>query len=33
MHFFDYRGRSFYAEGVPVEKIIKEVGTPVYIYS
>jgi len=33
MHFFDYRGRSFYAEGVPVDKIIKEVGTPVYIYS
>lgn len=33
MHFFDYRGRSFYAEGVPVERIIKEVGTPVYIYS
>ncbi len=33
MHFFDYRGSKFYAEGVPVEKIINEVGTPVYIYS
>ena len=33
MHFFDYKGKNFYAEGVPVEKIIKEVGTPVYIYS
>ncbi|MBI1912071.1 MAG: diaminopimelate decarboxylase [Deltaproteobacteria bacterium] len=33
MHFFDYKGKNFYAEGVSVEKIIKEVGTPVYIYS
>lgn len=33
MHFFDYKGKNFCAEGVPVEKIIKEVGTPVYIYS
>lgn len=33
MHFFDYKGKNFYAEGVPVERIIKEVGTPVYIYS
>ncbi|MDP2689416.1 MAG: diaminopimelate decarboxylase [Deltaproteobacteria bacterium] len=33
MHFFGYKGRSFYAEGVPVEKIARECGTPVYIYS
>ncbi|MBI5642569.1 MAG: diaminopimelate decarboxylase [Deltaproteobacteria bacterium] len=33
MHFFGYRGKSFYAEGVPFEKIIKECGTPVYVYS
>ncbi|MBI5492438.1 MAG: diaminopimelate decarboxylase [Deltaproteobacteria bacterium] len=33
MHFFGYRGSNFYAEGVPVQKIIKECGTPVYIYS
>ena len=33
MHFFDYKGKNFYAEGVSVERIVKEVGTPVYIYS
>jgi diaminopimelate decarboxylase len=33
MHFFDYKGKNFYAEGVPVDRIIKEVGTPVYVYS
>ena len=33
MHFFDYKGKNFYAEGVSVERIIKEVGTPVYVYS
>lgn len=33
MHFFGYRGKSFYAEGVSVERIAKDVGTPVYIYS
>lgn len=33
MHFFNYKGKSFYAEGVPIEKIIKKTGTPVYIYS
>lgn len=33
MHFFGYKGKNFYAEGVPVEKIVKNVGTPVYIYS
>ncbi|MBI5559827.1 MAG: diaminopimelate decarboxylase [Deltaproteobacteria bacterium] len=33
MHFFNYRGNRFYAEGVPVERIAKEAGTPVFIYS
>jgi diaminopimelate decarboxylase len=33
MHFFNYKGSRFYAEGVPVEKIAKEVGTPCFIYS
>lgn len=33
MHFFDYKGKNFCAEGVPVGRIIKEVGTPAYIYS
>ncbi len=33
MHFFNYRGKNFYAEGVPVEKIADSTGTPVYIYS
>jgi len=33
MHFFDYKGKNFYAEGVSVDRIIKEVGTPVYVYS
>lgn len=33
MHFFKYRGAQLYAEGVPVQRIAKEAGTPVYIYS
>ncbi|HLA51260.1 MAG TPA: diaminopimelate decarboxylase [Thermodesulfobacteriota bacterium] len=33
MHFFTYKGNKFYAEGVSIEKIVKEVGTPCYIYS
>jgi diaminopimelate decarboxylase len=33
VHFFKYKGKSFYAEGVAVEKIAEEVGTPVFIYS
>ncbi len=33
MHFFRYKGKRLYAEGVPVEKIAQEVGTPVFIYS
>lgn len=33
MHFFKYRGNKLYAEGVPVQRIAEEAGTPVYIYS
>jgi diaminopimelate decarboxylase len=33
MHYFQYKGNSLYAEGVPVSKIAKAVGTPAYIYS
>lgn len=33
MHFFTYKNNKFYAEGVSIEKIAKEVGTPCYIYS
>lgn len=33
MHFFDYKGNKFYAENVPIENIVKKVGTPCYIYS
>lgn len=33
MHYFSYRGKNFYAEGVPVARIAKKVGTPVFIYS
>ncbi|MBI5683390.1 MAG: diaminopimelate decarboxylase [Deltaproteobacteria bacterium] len=33
MHFFNYKGVRLYAEGVSIEKIVKKVGTPCYIYS
>lgn len=33
MHFFNYKGGKFYAEGVAIEKIAKETQTPVYVYS
>ncbi len=33
MHYFEYRKRKLYCEDVPVEDIVREVGTPVYIYS
>jgi len=33
MNEFKYRDQELYCEGVPVEKIAREVGTPVYIYS
>ncbi len=33
MNFFNYKGNKFCAEGVSIEKIAKDVGTPCYIYS
>ncbi len=33
MNDFKYKKSELYAEGVPVKRIVKEVGTPVYIYS
>jgi len=33
MNFFPYKNNALFAEEVPVEKIAREVGTPVYIYS
>ncbi len=31
--YFSYRANSLYCEDVPVEDIVREVGSPVYIYS
>ncbi|MDO8444681.1 MAG: diaminopimelate decarboxylase [Deltaproteobacteria bacterium] len=33
MHHFQYKGNELYCEGVAVERITKEVGTPFYLYS
>ena len=33
MQFFEYRNGILYAEDVPVERIVEEHGTPIYIYS
>ena len=33
MHHFQYKGNELYCEGVAVERIAKEVGTPFYLYS
>ncbi len=33
MHYFNYKDNELYCEGVPVEKIAAEVGTPFYLYS
>ncbi|MDO8282349.1 MAG: diaminopimelate decarboxylase [Thermodesulfovibrionia bacterium] len=33
MHDFKYKNSKLYAENVPVERIAREIGTPVYIYS
>jgi diaminopimelate decarboxylase len=33
MHHFEYRNGEMYAEGVPIKRIAKEVGTPAYVYS
>lgn len=33
MDFFEYRNGELFAEGVPVRRIAREVGTPTYVYS
>ena len=33
MHSFEYRQGELYCEQVPVSRIVKELGTPCYIYS
>ena len=33
MHYFGYKNGELYCEEVPIKKIVKEVGTPAYIYS
>ncbi len=33
MDFFNYRDGELYCEGLPAEKLAREVGTPAYIYS
>ncbi|GAB6184238.1 diaminopimelate decarboxylase [Thermodesulfovibrio hydrogeniphilus] len=33
MHFFTYKNGELYAEDVPVNELIKEFGTPLYVYS
>ena len=33
MDYFEYRNGELFAEGVPVQRISREVGTPVYLYS
>lgn len=33
MNFFEYKRNNLYCEEIPVEKIIRDVGTPAYIYS
>ncbi len=33
MHDFRYLGKKLYCEGVPVEKLAQEHGTPLYVYS
>ena len=33
MHDFKYKNSELYAEGVPVSKIVKQAGSPLYIYS
>jgi diaminopimelate decarboxylase len=33
MHHFEYRNGEMHAEGVPLRRIAKEVGTPAYVYS
>ena len=33
MHFFEYKDRQLYCEGIPIQQIAEKVGTPFYLYS
>lgn len=33
MHYFSYKGNDLYAEGVSLEELAREYGTPLYVYS
>ena len=33
MHFFEYKDHQLYCEGISIQKIAEEVGTPFYLYS
>ena len=33
MHYFTYKGSELYAEGVSLETLVREYGTPLYVYS
>ena len=33
MHSFEYQQGELYCEQVPVSRIVKEIGTPCYVYS
>jgi diaminopimelate decarboxylase len=33
MHFFEYKNHQLYGEGISIQKIAEEVGTPFYLYS
>ncbi len=33
MHYFQFKGKELFAEDIPVKKLAKEFGTPLYIYS
>lgn len=33
MHFFNYRGKRLFAEGVSIENLASKLGTPLYVYS
>jgi diaminopimelate decarboxylase len=33
VNYFEYRNGEMFAEGVPLKRIAREVGTPAYVYS
>ena len=33
MHFFEYKDHQLYCEGIPIQRIMEKVGTPLYVYS